>query len=162
MKACSRILLGCAALLFIACSSRSVYADGIVLVDIQKLVPPLANLNLQHSGNSTTESGGVRFTPNGDVSFGDISAGPNHQHTVSLTDLGITRASDLGVLLNINDAEGGNKNLLAANKSPLTVNLLRFTAYNQAGIAVFSADLINNSPLTLDQFKHGIGSNSDY
>src|SRR5256714_2392342 len=155
MKLLSKILFGGAILLFVACSSGRVYADGIVLVnpDIQKLVPPLAALNLQHHGNSTTEAGGVRYTGNGDVDFGDISAGP-HQHTVSLTDLGIGRASDLRVLLNINEANGGAK-------MPITVNSLVLTAFDQKGNSIFSASLING-PISLDQFKQAQGSQSDY
>ena len=136
--------------------SGNARADGLVLIgpDIQKLVPPLAALNLQHSGHSTTESGGVRWNGTTDIAFGDISAGP-HQHTVSLTDLGIGRASDLRVLLNINEANGGDK-------APITINSLLLTAYDSAGKAVFSADLINGTPVTLDQFKHGQGANSDF
>ena len=155
MKLFSKVLIGGAVLLFVACSSGRVYADGIVLVnpDIQKLVPPLAALNLQHHGNSTTEAGGVRFNGSGDVDFGDISAGP-HQHTVSLTDLGIGRASDLRVLLNINEANGGDK-------MPITIDSLVLTAYDQNGNSVFSAEMVNGS-LTLDQFRHGQGANSDY
>ena len=155
MKVLSKIMIVGAVLVFVACSSGRAYADGIVLVnpDIQKLVPPLAALNLQHHGNSTTEAGGVRYTKNGDVDFGDISAGP-HQHTVSLTDLGIGRASDLRVLLNINEANGGNK-------MPITIDSLVLTAYDQNGNSVFSASMVNG-PMTLDQFKHGQGANSDF
>ena len=155
MKLFSKVMFGGAILVFLACSSGRVYADGIVLVnpDIQKLVPPLAALNLQHHGNSTTEAGGVRFNGSGDVDFGDISAGP-HQHTVSLTDLGIGRASDLRVLLNINEANGGDK-------MPITIDSLVLTAYDQNGNSVFSAEMVNGS-LTLDQFRHGQGANSDY
>src|SRR5438552_12520347 len=118
MKLFSKVMFGGAILLFLACSSGRVYADGIVLVnpDIQKLVPPLAALNLQHHGNSTTEAGGVRFNGSGDVDFGDISAGP-HQHTVSLTELGVGQASNLRVLLNINETNGGDK-------APITVDSL--------------------------------------
>src|SRR5437870_13634137 len=110
MKLLSKVMLVIAALVLLGLTSGTSYADGIVLVspDIQKLVPPLAALNLQHHGNSTTEAGGVRFNGSEDVDFGDISAGP-HQHTISLTDLGIGRASDLRVLLNINEANGGDK-----------------------------------------------------
>jgi len=156
MKMFSKLMVGCAVLLFIACSSGHAYADGLVLVSpqIQKLVPPLASLNLQHSGNNTTESGGVRWDGSQDVWFGDTSAGP-HQNTVSLTDLGVGRASDLRVLLNINEANGGNK-------MPITVDSLLLTAYDQNGNAVFSADLINGSSVTLDQFKKGQGANSDW
>src|SRR5437868_15291299 len=107
MKLFSKVIFGGAIVLFLACSSGRVYGDGIVLVgpSIQKLVPPLAALNLQHHGNSTTEAGGVRWDGSGDVDFGDISAGP-HQHTVSLTELGVGQASNLRVLLNINEANG--------------------------------------------------------
>jgi len=156
MKLFQKVTIGCAILLLIACSSGRAYADGIILIspDIQKLVPPLAALNLQHHGNSTTEAGGVRYDGTGDVWFGDTSAGP-HQHTVSLTDLGIGRASDLRVLLNINEANGGNK-------APITIDSLVLTAYDQSGNAVFSADLVNKTPITLDQFKHGQGANSDF
>ncbi len=74
---------------------------------------------------------------------------------MSLTDLGVGRASDLRVLLNINEANGGNK-------APITVDSLLLTAYDQAGNVVFSADLVNGAPVTLDQFRHGQGANSDF
>ena len=156
MKLLSKFLILFAVSLFVASASSRAYADGVVLVspEIQKLVPPLAALNLQHHGHSTTESGGVRWSGSGDVDFGDISAGP-HQHTVSLTDLGIGQASNLRVLLNINEANGGDK-------MPITVNSLTLTAYDMSGNAVFSADLINGAPVTLDQFRHGQGALSDY
>jgi len=155
MKLLSKIVLTFAALAFIGMTSSSAFADGIVLVnpDIQKLVPPLAALNLQHHGNSTTEAGGVRFTGSSDLDFGDISAGP-HQHTVLFSDLGLGRASDLRVLLNINEANGGTK-------MPITVDSLVLTAYDASGNSVFSASLING-PVNLDQFKQAQGSTSDW
>ena len=154
MKVISRVLLSFAALAFVGLTSGSVYADNIVFVgpDIQKLVPPLAALNLQHHGNNTAESGGVRFTGSGDQSFGDISAGP-HQHTVTFGQLGISRASQLFVLLNINEANGGDK-------APIILDSLVLTAFDQSGNTIFSTSL--NGPLNLDQFRHGQGSNSDF
>ena len=156
MKHLSKVMISLAALVLFGLTSSTAYADGIVLVspDRQKLVPPLAALNLQHHGNSTTEAGGVRWTGNNDLATGDISAGP-HQHTVSLTDLGVGRASDLRVLLNINEANG-------LDYAPITIDALVLTAYDQAGNAVFSADLVNGTPITLDQFRHGQGANSDF
>jgi hypothetical protein len=74
---------------------------------------------------------------------------------VSLTDLGVGRASDLRVLMNINEANGGDK-------MPITIDSLRLTAYDSAGNAVFSADLVNGAPITLDQFRPAQGSQSDY
>ncbi|MDX6577400.1 MAG: hypothetical protein QOE96_3353 [Blastocatellia bacterium] len=155
MKLVSKLAFSLSALIFIGMASGSAFADGIVLVspDIQKLVPPLAALNLQHHGNSSTESGGVRYTGSGDLAFGDISAGP-HQHTVAFSDLGLGRASDLRVLMNINEANG-------PGKMPITIDSLVLTAYDQNGNSVFSASLVNG-PMSLDQFKHGQGANSDY
>src|SRR5207247_6303149 len=107
MKLIAKTALILSALILVGLSGATAYADGIVLVSpsIQKLVPPLAALNLQHQGHSTTEAGGVRWDGSSDVDFGDISAGP-HQHTISLTDLGVGRATDLRVLLNINETNG--------------------------------------------------------
>src|SRR5258708_22123669 len=155
MKLLSKIAFTFAALGFTGLTRVSTFADAIVLVnpDIQKLVPPLAALNLQHSGNSSTESGGVRYTGSGDLAFGDISAGA-HQHPVAFSDVGLGRANDLQILLNINEANGGNK-------TPITIDSLVLTAYDSNGNSVFSASLVNG-PVGLDQFKHGQGANSDY
>lgn len=155
MKILSKIAIASSVLVFIGMTSSSAFADGIVFVnpDVQKLVPPLAALNLQHHGNSSTESGGVRYSGSGDVSFGDISAGP-HQHTVAFSDLGLGRASDLRIILNINEANGGTK-------APITIDSLVLTAYDQNGKSVFTASFLPG-PMSLDQFKHGQGANSDY
>src|SRR6266404_4633495 len=135
MKLLSKVMLVIAALVLVGLTSETSYADGIVLVspDIQKLVPPLAALNLQHHGNSTSETGGVRYTGSGDADFGDISAGP-HQHTVAFSDLGLARASDLRVLININESNG-------LDKAPITIDSLVLTAFDQTGNAVFTASL---------------------
>ncbi|MFS8087151.1 MAG: PEP-CTERM sorting domain-containing protein [Acidobacteriota bacterium] len=155
MKLLSKISITIAALAFLGVASGSAFADGIVLVspDKQKLVPPIAALNFEHHGHVKTESGGVVYTGSGDLAFGDISAGP-HQHTVSFTELGLSRASDLRVLLNINEANG-------TDKMPITIDSLVLTAYDQSGNAVFTASLVNG-PLSLDQFKQAQGSTSDY
>jgi hypothetical protein len=155
MRILSKIAIALSVFAFISVISNSARADGIVLVgpQQQKLVPPLAALNLQHHGNNTVESGGVRWSGSGDVDFGDISAGP-HQHTVTFSSLGLTRASDLNIILNINEANGGNK-------APITVDSLILTAYDQSGNTVFSTDLANGS-IKLDQFKHAQGSQSDF
>ena len=154
MKIFSRMLLGVAVLAFIGMTSSAVYADGLIISSpqIEKLVPPLAALNFEHHGARKTEAGGVRWDGTQDVSFGDISAGP-HQHTVSLTDLNITDASQLRVLININEANGGGK-------EPITIDRVTVTAYDEGGNTVFSSTSLG--PLTLDQFNHGQGSLSDY
>src|SRR2546430_9118992 len=133
MKVLSRITFAFAALVFIGVTSGRAYADGVVLVgsNIQELVPPLAALNLQHHGNNTTESGGVRWDGSSDVWFGDTSAGP-HQNTILFSDLGISDPTQLRVLININEANGGTK-------MPITIDSLTITAYDSGGNAVFSA-----------------------
>jgi len=153
-KPFSKGILIFAAILTISFACTSAYADGIVFVEPNhsKLVPPLAALNLQHHGSNTTESGGVRWNGSGDVAFGDISAGP-HQHTVAFNDIG-TSATNLQILLNINEANG-------QNRSSLTINSLVLTAYDSSGNTVFSTDLAAG-PLTLDQIRGGQGANADY
>ena len=153
-KPFSKRILIVGALLTISLAGTNAFADGIVFVEPNhsKLVPPLAALNLQHHGKNTTESGGVRFNGSGDVAFGDISAGP-HQHTVAFSDIG-TSATNLQILLNINEANGGNK-------SPIVINSLILSAYDQSGNVVFSTNLAAG-PLTLQQIKGGQGANADY
>src|ERR1041384_4566626 len=156
MKILSKLIVGCAVVVLVGCFSGSAYADGLVLVspNMTKLVPPISALNFEHHGSRRVESGGVLWDGTSDVSFGDISAGP-HQQTVSLTDLGIGSASDLRVLLNINEANGGAK-------MPITVDSLKLSAYDAVGNVVFSADLINGLPVGLDQLRPAQGSESDY
>ena len=154
MKILARLVLSVAVVSVIAVASNTAYADGIILVtpQIEKLVPPLAALNLQHHGNSTVESGGVRWNGAEDVWFGDTSAGP-HQNTILFSSLGVQDASQLRVLININEANGGNK-------MPITIDSLTITGYATDGTVLFTATSLG--PLTLEQFKHGQGANSDY
>ena len=153
MNKLSRGILMLGALLIVSFASSTAFADGIVFVEPNhsKLVPPLAALNLQHHGNQTTESGGVRWDGKKDVWFGDTSAGP-HQNTVLFTDIG-TSATNLQILLNINEANGGNK-------SPITIDSLVLTGYDSSGNTVFTTSLA--AALTLDQIKGGQGANADY
>lgn len=152
-KRFSNGLLILGVLLTISFAGTTAFADGIVFVgpNHSKLVPPLAALNLQHHGNSTVESGGVRWNGSRDVWFGDTSAGP-HQNTVAFTDIG-TSATNLQILLNINEPNGGNK-------STITIDSLVLTAYDSSGNTVFSTSLA--AALTLDQIKGGQGANADY
>jgi hypothetical protein len=155
MKNFSKVLLGVAVLAFIGMTSGAAYADGIVLTgpQIEKLVPPIACLNFEHHGFKKVEAGKVIYNGTGDQAFGDLSAGP-HQQTVAFNDLGLSQASDLRVLLNINEANGGSK-------APITVDTLILTAYDESGNAVFSASMING-PIDLDQFRKAQGSTSDF
>jgi len=154
MKIATRLVLMFAAVVVIGLAHTAAYADGVTLVttQVEKLVPPLAALNLQHHGSNTTESGGVRWDGTDDVWFGDTSAGP-HQNTILFSSLGVQDPSQLRVLININEANGGDK-------MPITIDSLTITAYNSAGDAVFSATSLG--PLTLDQIRPAQGSTSDY
>lgn len=154
MKVIARLVLSVAVLSIIAVASSTAYADGIILVtpQIEKLVPPIAALNLQHHGNNTTEQGGVRWDGTQDVWFGDTSAGP-HQNTILFSSLGVQDPSQLRVLININEANGGNK-------MPITIDSLTITGYASDGTVLFTATSLG--PLTLEQFRHGQGANSDY
>lgn len=143
------------ALLFLSFTANSAYADTIFLIgpNSEKLTPPLSVLNLQHRGNSRTESGSVSFNGRGDVATGNLSAGP-HNGTVAFSQMGAANAGGLRILLNINEPNGGGK-------STITINSLVLTGYNQSGQVAFSASLAN-VPITLDQFKHAQGSAADY
>ena len=154
MKILARLVLSVAVVSIIAVASNTAYADGIILVtpQIEKLVPPLAALNLQHHGNSTVESGGVRWNGTKDVWFGDTSAGP-HQNTILFSSLGVQDASQLRVLININEANGGDK-------MPITIDSLTITGYATDGTVLFTATSLG--PLTLEQFKKAQGATSDY
>lgn len=154
MKIIARLILSVGVVAIIAVASSTAYADGIILVtpQTQKLVPPLAALNLQHHGHNTTEVGGVRWDGTQDVWFGDTSAGP-HQNTIQFSSLGVQDPSQLWVLLNINEANGGSK-------MPITIESMTITGYASDGTVVFTATTIG--PLTLEQFKKGQGANSDY
>jgi hypothetical protein len=154
MKIATKLAVIIAAVVVIGAAHTAAYADGIVLVtpQLEKLVPPLAALNLQHHGSNTTESGGVRWNGTEDVWFGDTSAGP-HQNTILFSQLGVNDPSMIRVLININEANGGDK-------MPITIDSLTITAYNSAGDAVFSATSL--SPITLDQIRPAQGSESDY
>ncbi|HVG33677.1 MAG TPA: PEP-CTERM sorting domain-containing protein [Pyrinomonadaceae bacterium] len=149
----SHIALSLGAFMIIGLASTSAFADGIIFVGPNhdnKIVPPLAVLNLQHHGNNTVESGGVSYNGSNDVRFGDTSAGPNHNHTVPFSSIG-TSPANLGILLNIN--EQGNQAAGAIHVDHITL-----TAYDSKGTAYFIGSITN---IDLDQLKPAIGSASD-
>src|SRR5262245_52586427 len=106
MKIATRFLITLAAVAVIGIASSAAYADGITLVttQVQKLVPPLASLNLQHHGSNTFETGGVSWNGTEDVWFGDATSAGPHQNTILFSDLGVQDPAQLRVLININEA----------------------------------------------------------
>lgn len=149
----TRLAICFAILVVMGLTGTSAFADGIIFVgpnhDV-KIVPPLEVLSLQHHGNNSVESGGVRWTGSSDVRFGDTSAGP-HNITVPFGGMG-TSAFNLGILLNINENNGNN------NGSIHIVSLV-LTAYNSQGVATFIGSIEN---ISLDQLRPAQGSTSDY
>lgn len=152
-KVFTRLMLGFAAVILVALTGTTALADGIVFVgpnhDI-KIVPPLEVLSLEHHGDNDFESGGVSYNGVSDDIFGDTSAGP-HNLTVQFSSLG-TSATNLGILLNINENNGDEN-------SSLHIDSLVLTAYTSNGTPIFIGSLEN---LSLDQIKPAQGSTSDY
>jgi hypothetical protein len=156
-KVFNKIMFSFGALIIMGMTVTSAFADGIVLGNVQrqKLVPPLAVLNLQHHGNSTHVDAGIGWNGSGDTILGNsrnISAGPNHNNTVLFSSIG-TSPGNLGILLNINESNG-------QNRESLTVTSLVLTAYDANGNDTFIASL--NAPVTLNQTRPAQGSQSDY
>jgi len=165
-KLLSKIALNAAALLLIGFSANSAYADGIQLISPNPCFPAGVGrgcgeeraahvLSIQNhttaSGSvSRSTSGGDRRT--GDVRDGDWSRGANTQ-TVSLTEIGLTQASDLRIYFDIIEPVGGGN-------SAVTLNSLVLTAYDESGAAVFSASLVNPGQ-SYDMLGTGQG-HSDY
>ncbi len=149
----TKVTIGFGVLIMIALMGTSAFADGIIFIGPNhdnKIVPPLEVLSLQHHGHNTSETGGVSYNGTSDVIFGDTSAGP-HNLTVPFTSLGTT-ASNLGILVNINENNGNNN-------SVLHIDSLVLTAYDSNGVGTFIGSIEN---LSLDQLKPAQGSATDY
>jgi len=159
----SKSIYGLVALMAIGISADSAFADGIVFLGQDPCFPAGVGrgcgdtraehvLSLQRKKNGN-ESGAVGVGSDGqDVRTGDWSRGANTK-TVSLTEIGLTQASNVRIFFDIIEPNGGNK-------SSVTLNYLVLTAYNANGGIVFSASLVS-SPMTLDQVGNGQG-HSDY
>lgn len=162
----TKSILGLAALILIGLSAGSAYADGIVFVGPDDCFPAGVGrgcgdaraphvLSLQSNGQNPTSAGSVgrsTSSPNADVRTGDWSRGSNTQ-TISITEIGVTQASQIRIFFDINEPNG-------QNRADVTLNSLVLTAYNTSGQAVFSASLVG-SPLTLQERGNGQG-HSDY
>lgn len=114
-------------------------------------------LTLQSQGNASDETGQTTLSgaqslvnpvgaaqPGTDTTI--IPGGSNNQ-VRTFSELGLTQASDLRVLLNINEP---------ATSTDILLRSLVFTAYNTSGTAVFTATLPTSLPLTA--LNQGIGS----
>lgn len=160
-----RLLLTSAAMMIISlgAGASSAYADGLVLLgtDLQhpcgvgrgcgdSRAPHV--LSIQNHTTATGAVGRSTTSPNSDVVTGDATRGSNTQ-TVSLTQIGVTQASDIRIFFNIIEPNGGNK-------SDVTLNALVLTAFNAQGTEVFRASLVNPGQ-SFEQVGNGQGT-SDY
>lgn len=147
-----------AAAILLGLTATSAYADGVVFVGPNRLHPDGVGLrtvlSLQSPGNTSTESGGIRWTAGGDQTFGHATRGGTN-NTVSLAELGVTRNNTaIQIGFNINEPSNG------PGSTPVIVQSLILTAYDTNGNAVFTASLIDG-PHTLAKIGAGQGT-ADY
>jgi len=114
-------------------------------------------LFLQGHGSSTTESGGVLF--NGDV-FGDAGGGASQSRTFTFASLGITNASQLGLIVNLAEPGSEATPSVTTAASPLATNALlanniTLNVYSAAGTLLERHSAA--AGLTLDQVASGLG-----
>ncbi|MGI9106123.1 MAG: PEP-CTERM sorting domain-containing protein [Pyrinomonadaceae bacterium] len=160
-----KMLLTSAAVVIVALSmgATSAYADSIVLVGSDPQHPCGVGrgcgdsraphvLSLQNHTNASAAVGRSTTSPNEDMRTGDWTRGSNTQ-TVSLTEIGLTQASDLRIYFNIIEP-------LSGNKSDVTLNTLVLTAFNESGTEVFRASFVDG-PRNFQQIGNGQGT-SDY
>jgi hypothetical protein len=143
----STLVLVAGAVAILSFSPSQAYADGIVFVGSDPLHPDGVGirtiLSIQSPGNTSTESGGVRWTASGDEIFGNATRGGTN-NTVLASELGLS-ATNSNVLIgfNINEPKGG------PGSDPVTVTGMVLTAYDASGNAVFTAQLLQSQTLTL-------------
>jgi hypothetical protein len=138
------MLLGCAAVLFVALTAGQARADGIKFGGVDGCFPAGVGrgcgldraphvLTLQQHG---TEAGSVErsTSSSGDVRTGDWQRGSNTQ-TVTLAQIGTTNAGNIQIYFDINEPNGGGVNTV-------TLNSLVLNAYDTAGNNIFSASLL--------------------
>jgi hypothetical protein len=116
---------------------RPASADLVLLSQVQLtgqgIGAQLTALTLQN-GAPTTESGRVEFVNGAFAPTGDASTGASQWHTFNFSDLGITNANQLGLIVNL--AEPGSETPPSVNAtSPYRVSLY---AYSSTGILLDS------------------------
>lgn len=114
-------------------------------------------LFLQGQGSSTTESGGVMF--NGTV-FGDAGMGQSQSRTFTFADLGITNASQLGLIVNLAEPGSENPPSVTTALSPLAANAnlantITLNVFSSTGTLLEQHTAANG--LTLLQVASGLG-----
>jgi hypothetical protein len=103
-------------------------------------------LTLQSPGNTSDESGTVLWNGTTSVATGSQVVGGSNNTTYTFGSAGLNQASDLRVVLNINEP---------GNDGGVLLNSLFFNVYSPAGAIVWTGSLA--APVTLNQIQSGIG-----
>jgi hypothetical protein len=160
-----RIAFSLAVLTIAAFGSASTAKADLVLVTPQQfqgqgIGAVLTVLTLNASGSATTESGGVGFINGSFQAFGDFSPpdGPPKNQTFTYAQLGITDATQLGLLVNL--AEAGSEDpptVLATNTGSVSnlANRITLNVYSSAGVLLQQHSLAADTLLVSDH--QGVG-----
>lgn len=144
-------LVAAAAGAALALGATAARADLIYLSEAQFQGTGLGTVNsvltLQSPGSRSTETGGVLAAGSSESTFGDVMTGASQTQLRTLSDVGVSSASDLRVVLNANEP---------GNDQQITVNALSLSFYNAAGGTLYTASLA--SPVNLTGTFNGIGS----
>jgi hypothetical protein len=119
-------------------SAELVLLTGVQLSG-QGIGSTLTALTLQQKNGSTTESGGVNF--NGST-FGDAKTGASQSTTFTFADLGISSASQLGLIVNLTENDD-----TVTTASPYSITL---TAYSANG-SLFQAHTTDIGQVLVEQ-----------
>ena len=135
-------------------------ADLVQLSDVQLTGQGIGAtttvLTLQN-GSPTTESGGVMF--NG-TTFGDASTGAFQSTTFTFATLGITNASQLGLIVNLSEPGSENPPSVTTASSTLATNAnlanaITLNVYSSTGTLL--EQHVSSTGLTLNQVAGGVG-----
>lgn len=154
------IPLAAATLLAATLASAPAHADLVRLTDTdltgQGVGATFTVLTLQGQGSATTESGYVGFDG---TTFGDALTGASQSRTFNFGDLGITNASQLGLIVNLN--EPGSESpptvtaTLAMSSFSTLANRISLNVFSSSGMFLETHTLASN--MTLEQVGGGVG-----
>ncbi len=142
-----KLLLSAAALVT-ALAAATPAAANLVLagsVDLQGqgLGATTTALTLQGQGQATTETGGITV---GGAATGDAKKGAGQFEVFTLAQLGVTSASQLGIVLNLNENP---------NDATATVNSLSLNVFTSGGAPITSFSTAKSYDVT--QVANGLG-----
>jgi hypothetical protein len=145
-------------------SASTAKADLVQLTNVQLsgqgIGAVLTVLTLQTTGQATTESGGVGFINGSFQAFGDFSppSGPPKNQTFTLTQLGITNANQLALVVNLAEPNNEVPATVTATTTGSVSNLanrITLNVYSSTGVLLEQHTLAANTVLIQDQ--SGVG-----